>query len=102
MGLLILGGLALVLFSFIVRGRRSGSVYRSNGGKMTKRPRPAGSNFSKREIVLFLLVVLVATFVTIEGTFFVLKTLVIGSPNDPLTKAGGLSPFQEREVRKGK
>jgi hypothetical protein len=52
--------------------------------------------------VLFLLVVLVATFVTIEGTFFVLKTLVIGSPNDPLTKAGGLSPFQERQVRKGK
>jgi hypothetical protein len=69
---------------------------------MTKRPRPAGSNFSKREIVLFVFVMLVATFVTIEGTLFVVKTLVIGNPNDPLTRAGGLSPFQEREMRKGK
>jgi hypothetical protein len=69
---------------------------------MTKRPRPAGSNFSKREIVLFLLVILVATFVTIEGTLFAVKTFVIGNPNGPLTKAGGLSQFQEREVRKGK
>jgi hypothetical protein len=69
---------------------------------MTKRPRPAGSNFSKREVVLFLMVMLVATFVTIEGTLFVVKTFVIGNPNGPLAKVGGLSPFQERDMRKGK
>ena len=69
---------------------------------MTQRPRPAGSNFSKREIVLFIFVMMVATFVTVEATLFVVKTLVIGNPNDPLTRAGGLSPFQEREMRKGK
>jgi hypothetical protein len=27
---------------------------------------------------------------------------VIGNPNNPLTKTGGLSPFQDREMRKGK
>jgi hypothetical protein len=43
-----------------------------------------------------------ATALTIEGTNFILKTFVIGNPNDPLTKAGGLSPFQEQEVRQGK
>jgi hypothetical protein len=53
-------------------------------------------------IVLFVFVMLVATFVTVEGTLFVVKTLVIGNPNNPLTKTGGLSPFQDREMRKGK
>ena len=67
-------------------------------GQMKK----SGGEFTKREIVLFVFVMLVATFVIIEGTLFVLKTFLIGSPNDPLTKAGGLSPMQEREVRKGK
>jgi hypothetical protein len=37
-----------------------------------------------------------------KATHFVFKTFVIGSPNDPLTKAGGLSPLQERKMRKGK
>jgi hypothetical protein len=52
--------------------------------------------------VLFIFVMMVATFVTIEVTLFVVKTLVIGNPNNPLTKMGGLSPRQEREMRKGK
>jgi hypothetical protein len=67
-----------------------------------KPPRSSKSEFTKREIVLFVFVMLVATFVTVEGTLFVIKTLVIGSPNDPLKKAGGLSTYQEWEMRKGK
>jgi hypothetical protein len=69
---------------------------------MTKPERPSGGEFTKREIVLFIFVMMVATFVTIEVTLFVVKTLVIGDPNNPLTKMGGLSPTQEREMRKGK
>ena len=66
---------------------------------MTKPGRSSGGQFTKREIVLFVFVMLVATFVTVEGTLFVVKTLVIGNPNNPLTKTGGLSPFQDREMR---
>jgi hypothetical protein len=69
---------------------------------MTEPGRSSGGEFTKREIVLFVFVMLVATFVTVEGTLFVIKTLVIGSPNDPLKKAGCLSTYQEREMRKGK
>jgi hypothetical protein len=47
-------------------------------------------------------VMIVATILTVEATNFILKTFVLGSPNDPLTKAGGLSTSQERETRKGK
>jgi hypothetical protein len=58
---------------------------------MTKPARSAGSNFSKREIVLFVLVMILATALTVWGTFYVL-----GNPSDPVTKAGGPSPLQER------
>jgi len=64
---------------------------------MTKPPRSNKSEFSKREIVLFILVMIVATILTVEATNFTLKTFVLGSPNG----AGGL-PLQERESRKGK
>jgi hypothetical protein len=47
--------------------------------------------------VLFVLVMVFATALTLWGTFYVLKTFVIGSPNDPLTRAGGISSSQERE-----
>jgi hypothetical protein len=67
---------------------------------MAKSERSTRSEFSKREIVLFVLVMILATALTLWGTFYVLKTFVIGSPNDPLTNAGGLSPSQEREGRK--
>jgi hypothetical protein len=44
-----------------------------------------------------------ATAITIEGTYYVLHRFVLSDPNDPLTKAGGLSPEQERETKtKGK
>jgi len=69
---------------------------------MTKPLRSNKSEFSKREIVLVILVMIVATILTVEATNFILKTFVLGSPNDPLTKAGGLSTSQERETRKGK
>jgi hypothetical protein len=69
---------------------------------MTKPPRSNKSEFSKREIGLFFLVMIVATILTVEVTNFILKTFVIGNPNDPLPKAGGLSTSQERETRKGK
>jgi len=69
---------------------------------MTKPGRSSGGEFTKREIVLFVFVMLVATFVTVEGTLFVIKSLVVGSPNDPLKKTGSLSTYQEREMRKGK
>jgi hypothetical protein len=57
------------------------------------------AQFSTREIVLFVLVMILATALTIWGTFYVLETFVLGNPNDPLTKSGGLSPMQERTLR---
>jgi hypothetical protein len=48
---------------------------------MTKPPRSNKSNFSKREAVLFVLVMIVATILTVETTNFILKTFVIGNPN---------------------
>ena len=65
---------------------------------MTKPAGSAGSNFSKREIVLFVLVMILATALTVWGTFYVLKTFVLGNPSDPVTKAGGPSVIQERAL----
>jgi hypothetical protein len=61
---------------------------------MTKPARSDRGKFSKREIVLFVQVMVVATILTVKGTLFVVKTFVIG--NGPLTKADALS------MRKGK
>jgi hypothetical protein len=65
---------------------------------MTKPPRFAGSNFSKREIVLCVPVMILATALTVWGTFYVLKSFVLGNPSDPVTKAGGPSLLQERAL----
>jgi hypothetical protein len=51
------------------------------GREMAKPPRSNKSNFSKREAVLFVLVMIVATILTVETTNFILKTFVIGNPN---------------------
>jgi hypothetical protein len=67
---------------------------------MTK-TRSIGGEFSKREIVLFVLAMLVATFLTIEGTHYVLRTFVLGHPGDPLEKTSGLSREQQ-EMQNGK
>ena len=70
---------------------------------MTKPARSGGGEFGKREVVLFALMMIAATVLTIEGTYYVLKTFVLSNPNDPLEKAGGLSPMQDRQLRtKGK
>jgi hypothetical protein len=66
---------------------------------MTKPVRSVGSEFSKREIVLLVLVMILLTALTIWGTFYVLKTFVIGSPNDPLARAGSISSSQQRALR---
>jgi hypothetical protein len=66
---------------------------------MTNAPWSAASKFSKREIVIFVLGMIVATALTIEGTNFILKTFMIGNQNDPLTRAGGLSPLQEGALK---
>jgi hypothetical protein len=65
--------------------------------KLAKPIRPA--QFRAREIVLFVLVMILSTALTVWGTLYVLKTFVIAHPNDPLTEAGGLSPMQERALR---
>jgi hypothetical protein len=55
--------------------------------------------FSRRSIVIFLIVMIVATALTVEGTYYALKTFVFDDANDPMVKAGGLSPGQ-KEVGK--
>jgi hypothetical protein len=50
---------------------------------------------SNRAIALLVLAVVVAAAVTVEVTYFVLDRFVLHDPNDPLTKAGGLSQDQK-------
>jgi hypothetical protein len=50
---------------------------------------------SKRTIALLVLAAVAAAAVTVEVTYFVLDRFVLHDPNDPLTKAGGLSPEQK-------
>jgi hypothetical protein len=52
--------------------------------------------FSKRSIFIFIIVMIVATVLTVEGTYYVLKIFVLDNPNDPITTAGGLTPEQEK------
>jgi hypothetical protein len=58
-----------------------------------------GDRTSKLTIVIITLAVTAATALAIEGTYFLLKTYVLDSPNDPLAKAGGLSDEQKRMLR---
>jgi hypothetical protein len=55
--------------------------------------------FSKRSIVVFIIVMFAAIVLAVEGTYYFLKTFVFGDSNDPIVKAGGLSPGQ-KEVGK--
>jgi hypothetical protein len=50
---------------------------------------------SNRTIALLALAAVVAAAVTVEVTYFVLDRFVLHDPNDPLTKAGGLSQDQK-------
>jgi hypothetical protein len=58
-----------------------------------------GDRISKRTIVIITLAVIAATTLTVEGTYFVLKTYVLDNPGDPLAKAGGLSSEQANPPR---
>jgi hypothetical protein len=56
--------------------------------------------FSKRSIIIFIIVMIVATVLTVEGTYYALKTFVLENPNDdPITKSGGLTPAQKDSLR---
>ena len=57
--------------------------------------------FSRRSIVIFVIVMIVATALTVEGTYYALKTFVFDDANDPIVRSGGLSPGQ-KEVGKVK
>jgi hypothetical protein len=69
---------------------------------MTKPARSDRGKFSKREIVLFVLVMIAATVLTVIGTYYFLHAFVLHDPADPVKKAGRLSFTQEREVMKAK
>jgi hypothetical protein len=51
--------------------------------------------FSRRSIVGFIAGMLVATVLTVMGTYSVLHRFVLDNPADPLTRAGGLRPSQK-------
>jgi hypothetical protein len=54
---------------------------------------------SKRTIALLVSVVVLATALTVEVTYLVLDRFVLRDPNDPLSKAGGLSPAQDLKTK---
>ena len=51
--------------------------------------------FSRRSIIIFIIVMIAATVLTVEGTYYALKIFVLDNPNDPITTAGGLTPAQK-------
>ena len=55
--------------------------------------------FSRWTIAIIALAIIAGTALTVEGTYLALKTFVIDNPNDPLTKAGGLSSEQANPPR---
>ena len=52
--------------------------------------------FSKREFLVFAVGLVLATALTILGTFYFLKNyILLHDSRDPLVKQGGLKPSQE-------
>ena len=51
-------------------------------------------HFSGRSIAGFVIGMVVATVLTVMGTYYVLHRFVLDNPADPLTRAGGLRPGQ--------
>jgi hypothetical protein len=58
---------------------------------MSEPERPKEFEFSKRATVLFVLAMIAAAALTIEGTYLILNAFVLHDPSDSLTKSGGLS-----------
>ena len=54
---------------------------------------------SGRSFILFVIAMIAATALTIEGTYYVIERFVFNDTNDPLAKAGGLSPEQLKTVK---
>jgi len=50
--------------------------------------------FSRRSIAAFVAGVVVATVLTVMGTYYVLHRFVLDNPADPPSRAGGLRPSQ--------
>lgn len=50
--------------------------------------------FSRRSIAGFVAGMVVATVLTVMGTYYVLHRFVLDNPADPRTRAGGLQPSQ--------
>jgi hypothetical protein len=51
--------------------------------------------FSKRPIVIFTIVMIAATALTVEATYYAVKTFIFDDANDSMVKAGGLSSDQK-------
>jgi hypothetical protein len=52
--------------------------------------------FSMREILVFIVDMVLATMLTVLGTFYFLKNyILLHDSRDPLVKRGGLKPSQE-------
>jgi hypothetical protein len=57
---------------------------------------PERAMFSKREFLVFAVGLVLATALTILGTFYFLKNyILLHDSRDPLVKQGGLKPSQE-------
>ena len=55
-------------------------------------------DFDKRELVILAVALTVAVVLGVWAAFGIAEYLAADNPNDPLTKAGGLSPAQQRDV----
>jgi hypothetical protein len=49
------------------------------------------------KIILIFLTLIAAASLAVEGVYLVLNQFVLHDPNDPLSKAGGLSPAQNAD-----
>ena len=49
---------------------------------------------TKRDVVIAVIAILAAAVLTIEGVYFGLNRFALDTPNDPLTRQGGLNPGQ--------
>ena len=50
--------------------------------------------YGRRSIAALVAGMIVATVLTVMGTYYVLHRFVLDDPADPLTRAGGLRPGQ--------
>jgi hypothetical protein len=52
-------------------------------------------DFTRRQLALFVIALLIAGALVSLGTVTVLQKFVLNDPTDPITKQGGLSPSQD-------